>query len=197
MKKIVFSLIIISLVLVIGCTEQQKGTICPQDAKACSDGTTLSRQGPNCEFPECPEENNGQGFGIGGSGDNEVICTADVMECPDGSFVSRQGPNCDFLDCSDNNLVSKIKEFTMTAKNWKFEPSIITVNEGDTVKLFIESVDVTHGFQLIDFDVNENLKPGKIVNIEFVADKKGTFSFFCSVPCGSGHQQMKGTLIVK
>ena len=30
-------------------------TFCTTDAKVCSDGTTLSRVGPNCEFPECPE----------------------------------------------------------------------------------------------------------------------------------------------
>lgn len=90
-----------------------------------------------------------------------------------------------------------IKEFTMTARQWKFDPETITVNEGDTVKLQITSVDVTHGFALSEFGINEFLEPGKTVNIEFIADKKGTFTFFCSVFCGSGHSEMKGTLIVK
>lgn len=27
---------------------------CTLDALVCPDGTTLSRQGPNCEFPACP-----------------------------------------------------------------------------------------------------------------------------------------------
>src|SRR3989338_8559345 len=30
---------------------------------------------------------------------------------------------------------SEIKEFDMTAKQWEFTPSTITVNEGDTVRL--------------------------------------------------------------
>jgi len=30
-------------------------TFCTSDAKICPDGTPLSRVGPNCEFPECPE----------------------------------------------------------------------------------------------------------------------------------------------
>jgi len=30
-------------------------TFCTTDVHTCSDGTTLSRIGPNCEFPECPE----------------------------------------------------------------------------------------------------------------------------------------------
>ena len=92
---------------------------------------------------------------------------------------------------------SSIKEFTMTAKRWSFTPGIITVNEGDTVKLTIESIDVAHGFAINAFGINERLNPGQTTNIEFVADEKGTFSFFCSVSCGSGHSTMRGTLIVE
>lgn len=91
----------------------------------------------------------------------------------------------------------EVKEFTMTAKNWEFSPSTITVNKGDTVKLHIKSIDVTHGFGLPDFGINENLAPGKTVDVEFVADKAGTFTFVCTVYCGSGHGGMKGQLIVK
>lgn len=90
-----------------------------------------------------------------------------------------------------------IKEFSMTAKKWEFEPSQITVNKGDTVKLHIESIDVKHGFGLSAFGVNENLSPGKTVDVEFVADRTGTFTFACTVFCGSGHSGMKGQLIVK
>jgi heme/copper-type cytochrome/quinol oxidase subunit 2 len=90
-----------------------------------------------------------------------------------------------------------IKEFTMTAKKWDFTPSTITVNEGDTVKLTITSTDVTHGFSLSEFNINERLEPNQPVDVEFVADKAGTFTFRCNVPCGSGHSAMKGTLVVK
>lgn len=90
-----------------------------------------------------------------------------------------------------------VQEFTMTAKQWEFIPSEITVNQGDTVKLHITSEDVTHGFALSDFGVNENLTAGNTVDVEFVADKTGTFTYFCSVKCGSGHGDMKGQLIVK
>ena len=81
----------------------------------------------------------------------------------------------------------EVKVFEMTARQFSFEPGTITVEKGDTVKLTITSIDVTHGFALPDFGIYENLEPGKMVNVEFVADKEGTFNFFCSVPCGSGH----------
>ena len=90
-----------------------------------------------------------------------------------------------------------VKEFTMTAKQWTFDPAVITVKQGDKVKLKIKSVDVTHGFALPDFNVKVDLVPNKEETVEFVADKKGEFTFFCSVLCGDGHRDMKGKLVVE
>lgn len=90
-----------------------------------------------------------------------------------------------------------MKTFAITARNWVFEPSTITVKKGDLVRLQIKSVDVDHGFALTAFNINRQLKPGKTETIEFTADKAGSFSFFCSVFCGSGHGGMRGTLIVE
>ncbi len=89
------------------------------------------------------------------------------------------------------------KEFTIEAKQWEFIPSTLTVKQGDLVRLKITSTDVTHGFSLPEFNVNENLEPGRTVTVEFVADKKGTFSFACSVYCGAGHGSMVGQLVVQ
>lgn len=90
-----------------------------------------------------------------------------------------------------------IVEIDMTAKQWEFEPGIIGVKQGDKVKLHIKSIDVTHGFALPDFGVSQRLEPGKEVTVEFTADKKGTYTFFCNVACGAGHRDMKGTLVVE
>ena len=89
-----------------------------------------------------------------------------------------------------------VKEFTMKAKRVEFAPSTITVNKGDKVKITITSIDAVHGFLLLDFNINEKLEPNKPVTVEFLADKAGTFAFKCSVPCGSGHINMSGNLIV-
>lgn len=90
-----------------------------------------------------------------------------------------------------------VKEFTITAKSWEFSPGTITVNKGDKVRLKITSTDVTHSFLLTDYSVNTKLEPGQTQIVEFTADKVGSFSFRCGVPCGSGHKEMTGTLIVK
>lgn len=91
----------------------------------------------------------------------------------------------------------KIKEFDIIARQWEFSPEIITVSEGDAVTLRIKSIDVEHGFSLPAFGVNEDLLPGEEITVSFVADKKGAYTFFCNVYCGSGHTEMNGKLVVE
>ncbi|MEE9405842.1 MAG: cupredoxin domain-containing protein [Candidatus Aenigmarchaeota archaeon] len=90
-----------------------------------------------------------------------------------------------------------VREFTMEAKQFEFVPDTITVNQGDTVRLMITSTDVKHGFNLPIFEIKVDLPPGETVEVEFVADKKGTFPFRCHVFCGTGHYSMMGTLVVE
>lgn len=90
-----------------------------------------------------------------------------------------------------------VKEFSMTAKRFSFDPAKITVNQGDKVSLKISNIDdVPHGFSLPDFNINVTLTPSKTETVEFTADKAGQFTFACSVVCGAGHADMQGLLIV-
>jgi len=91
----------------------------------------------------------------------------------------------------------QVKEFTMTAKQFEFVPGKITVNTGDTVILHITSTDVTHGIAIPQFGVNQRLPVGEEKTVKFVADKKGTYNFYCSVYCGPGHRSMIGELVVQ
>lgn len=91
----------------------------------------------------------------------------------------------------------QIKIIAVIAKQWSFEPNPIKVKEGDYVQLKITSLDINHGFSLLDFNINEVITPGQETIVSFVADKKGEFYFYCSVPCGRGHGSMSGQLIVE
>lgn len=93
--------------------------------------------------------------------------------------------------------VETVKTFEITAKTFSFEPNTITVNKGDTVKLIVTSVDVDHGIGIKEYNIRQNVIAGKTEIIEFIADKQGTFTFYCSVYCGESHKAMKGQLIVK
>ena len=97
---------------------------------------------------------------------------------------------------SGNNQAN-VETFNVIAKQWEFDPGEIRVRQGDKVELNIKSIDVAHGFALPDFGINEKLEPNKEVKVEFVADKKGTFNFWCNVLCGEGHSEMRGKLIVE
>lgn len=91
----------------------------------------------------------------------------------------------------------KFKTIEVIAKQWEFLPNSIRVKEGDYIRLEIESEDVKHSFALPDFNINEDINPGKTTVIEFLADKKRTYDFRCRVLCGQGHSQMKGQLIIE
>ena len=90
-----------------------------------------------------------------------------------------------------------VKEFNMRAFRYGYSPSTITVNKGDIVKIHIKSDDATHGFFIAEYGIDETITSDKTTDIEFTADKAGTFEFKCNVFCGAGHSSMKGKLIVK
>lgn len=94
------------------------------------------------------------------------------------------------------NVKGKTVTFNMTAKKFVFEPAKLEVKKGDTVVISITSTDATHGFALPDFNINESIAQGETRQIKFVVDKAGTFGFRCSIPCGPGHSEMTGEIVV-
>ena len=92
---------------------------------------------------------------------------------------------------------SDVHEITMTAKNYEFDPGVITVKKGEKVRLIITATDRDHGIKIEGYDINQELKKGDPTTVEFTAEKAGTFEFKCSVYCGMGHRKMKGKLVVE
>lgn len=85
----------------------------------------------------------------------------------------------------------------VSARQWTFEPSTLRVPLGGEVTLRVRSVDVTHGITIPELGVSQQLEAGKTTTIRFTASRSGTFSFFCSVFCGSGHREMTGKIVVE
>jgi len=88
------------------------------------------------------------------------------------------------------------KVIRLKAKNFEFTPDKITVKKGEPVVLELTSEDRAHGFNLSDFGVRTEVKPGTVSRVSFKPGKTGRFSFTCDVFCGSGHEDMSGTLVV-
>lgn len=84
-----------------------------------------------------------------------------------------------------------------TADQGGWTPEIITVQRGEQVKLRISSEDVVHGFSVPKLGINVDwIEPGKVTEVEFVADRPGRYAFQCTVWCQTGHWRMRGTIEV-
>jgi len=90
----------------------------------------------------------------------------------------------------------KTRVIKVVAKKFEFVPSEIHVKQGETVTLEFTAPEVPMGFNLDDFKLRADLVPGKVTTMHLTADKSGSFTFLCDVFCGTGHEEMSGTLIV-
>lgn len=96
-----------------------------------------------------------------------------------------------------SNSEIAVKEFIVTGAKFSFTPNMIEVKKGDKVKIIFKNSDGFHDLKLDEFNVaTSQIQTGAEESVEFIADKAGSFEYYCSV--GSHRQMgMKGTLIVK
>jgi len=90
-----------------------------------------------------------------------------------------------------------VKQFTVTAKNFTFAPATLTVNRGDRVRITLQNNEGFHDLVIDEFNARTKQIQGVSQDtVEFVADKSGSFEYYCSV---GQHRQMGmvGTLIVR
>jgi cytochrome c oxidase subunit II len=102
------------------------------------------------------------------------------------------------LGCVAALALAKPKErvIKVTAKKFVFVPNEIRVKQGETVVLQFTAPEVPMGFNLADFGLRTDIMPGKTAALRLTPDKAGSFTFLCDVFCGSGHEEMSGTLVV-
>jgi len=113
---------------------------------------------------------------------NAMESSSSVTESTDGSASS--------VDASGVRIIE------MTAADWNFSPNAITSKKGEKVIVRLTGSTGIHSFGIKDLNVNVKINPGEIMDIEIPTDTVGTFEFRCMVPCGPGHKEMTGTLVV-
>jgi cytochrome c oxidase subunit 2 len=88
---------------------------------------------------------------------------------------------------------------SIAAERFTFNPSKITVKEGELVEFVLTSDDTDHGFRIPDAGIDVAIPPsGKAeARVRFIPNRKGRYTFECSRPCGAGHNLMRGTIEVK
>jgi len=82
------------------------------------------------------------------------------------------------------------------AKKFEFVPGEIHVKQGETVTLQFTAPEVPMGFNLPEFKLRTDIVPGKVAALQLTPEKTGSFTFLCDVFCGTGHEDMSGTLVV-
>ena len=91
----------------------------------------------------------------------------------------------------------KIQTFNVSASNFTFSLKEMRVKKGDTVKVVFTNTSGFHDWVIDEFKTRTpQISAGQTSTVEFVANKTGTFEYYCSV--GSHRAMgMKGNLIVE
>ncbi len=84
----------------------------------------------------------------------------------------------------------------VSAKKFEFSPRQLVLKKGETVDVELVTQDVVMGFNVPDMAARATIVPGQSVHVLLTPQKVGTFTFLCDVFCGSGHEEMDGTIMV-
>ena len=106
-----------------------------------------------------------------------------------------------------------LREIKIKARQYAYDPSVIRVNEGDTLRFYLASLDVIHGFYLEGHDLDGEIIPNQkafrvrrlsngedwreVEHVDVIVNRRGKFRYRCSHTCGSMHPFMLGELIVE
>lgn len=85
----------------------------------------------------------------------------------------------------------------MNIDDWSFAPNTITAKQGEKLIVRLHGIAGRHSLAIQDLGINVPIEPGETKDVEIPTDKAGSFGFRCLVPCGSGHRDMKGTLVIE
>ena len=88
------------------------------------------------------------------------------------------------------------KVIKIVAKRFDYTPAHLTLKKGEPVVLELTTRDVVMGFNLPDFKLRADIVPDQVTRLAFAPDKTGTFVFVCDIFCGSGHEEMQGSITV-
>lgn len=87
--------------------------------------------------------------------------------------------------------------FILDSFNYGYSETELRVKEGDTVTIQLTNSDGFHDWVVDEFGAaTEKIQAGGNTSVTFVADKKGTFEYYCSVGAHRA-QGMVGNLIVE
>ena len=91
---------------------------------------------------------------------------------------------------------SRPRIVSIAARKFTYEPDEVVLKLNEPVILRLTTTDVVMGFSVPDFAIRATIIPGQATDLPMTPNKLGEFTFLCDVFCGSGHENMDGTLRV-
>ncbi len=132
---------------------------------------------------------------------NETPTTTNTMNMTAEEHAAMMGESTQGTDAGMEMPVmdddTSARMIMVSGKNFEFDVKEIRVKKGEKITIHFESADGFHDLVIDEFAVRtEKLKTGGMQMVTFVADKAGTFEYYCSV--GSHRASgMVGKLIVE
>lgn len=120
-----------------------------------------------------------------------------LMKPAEPSATMSPSPTATVTSSASPTSTAQARTITVVGSDFSFDTSTITVNKGDTVTIIFKNTDGIHDWVVDEFNARTSrIGVGKSAAVTFVANKTGSFEYYCSV---GNHRQMgmRGTLIVK
>jgi cytochrome c oxidase subunit II len=117
------------------------------------------------------------------------VLKQDVPECISPEEIYEEGELVTIEE-------GKLYQVKYLSKMWAFEPDEISIPAGSEVDIFLASKDIVHGFYIRGTNINMMAVPGALNFKSMKFNKPGVYDIYCHEYCGTGHQFMKGRIIV-
>lgn len=88
-------------------------------------------------------------------------------------------------------------QVTLVAKGFAFSPPRIVADQGDLVKITLVAADIPHSVAIDEYGIAKTSSPGTDAVIEFRAQTRGSFTFYCRLTGEPRCRGMKGQLVVR
>ena len=85
----------------------------------------------------------------------------------------------------------------ITAKRFEFAPNVVHLKKGEPVTITLTSSDKSHGLFLKPLQIDIDAAEGRPDSVTITPTVAGTFHAICDHYCGSGHGNMKLTIVVE
>jgi cytochrome c oxidase subunit II len=113
-----------------------------------------------------------------------VLLTGPVIRLPRAIVTAQSNPVGDRI-------------ISISARRYTFSPARIEVVQGDLVTIELKTEDIAHSLTIDDYRIAKRVSPGRPIKFEFMAERAGTFPFYCNLQLDDGCRRMRGEFIVK